>query len=64
MVTFEGLRDMRSLDYVLGQANHDSRMAPLPPVKGEVTGYAEMDLKTGEIKCYYGRRPADSEARK
>ena len=58
MFTVDRLRDVRNLDYILDSLPNTSALPKL--IEEVVTGYAEMDLETGEITCYDGRPPIDS----
>jgi hypothetical protein len=61
MHSLESLRDIRALEFALfgglSQEEFYSRpRSPPPPLTGPVTGYAVMDLNTGEITCHSVRR--------
>jgi hypothetical protein len=61
MHSLDSLRDIRNLEFALfgglSQEEFYSRPRPaLPQPTGEVTGYVEMDLKTGEITCHSVKR--------
>ncbi len=57
MYSADRLRDIKNLEFALfgglSQEEFYSHPRPvLPKPTGEVTGYAEMDLRTGEITCH------------
>ena len=67
MTSADRLRDIRNLQYLLfgglSEEEFYSRPRPsLPQTTGEVevTGHAEMDLRTGDITCYSARTKSRS----
>ena len=69
MYSADRLRDIKNLEFALfgGLSQEEFYSLPRPTLSqptGEVTGYVEMDLNTGEITCHSVKRRSRYSGRK